>query len=142
MADRPDAGVGVRDIFSTAEQSFGAFLNAVLAFVLIAVVVYFFVVMPYTKAKEQYFPAEEAASPPTSRCSRRSATCSRPKAPDRRPEGSGIRISGYHPPFDAVAPVREVENSAQGFSGAAAPGRGTRSSRDGVLAAVLGVPLV
>ena len=47
------------EIFSTEEQSFGAFLNALVAFVLLAVVVYFFVVLPYTKAKEHYFPAEE-----------------------------------------------------------------------------------
>jgi large conductance mechanosensitive channel len=47
------------DIFSTEEQSFGAFLNALLAFVLMAAVVYFFVVLPYTKAKEHYFPSEE-----------------------------------------------------------------------------------
>ena len=42
------------EYFSTAEQSFGAFLNAV---------VYFFVVLPYTKAKERFFPSEEAGTP-------------------------------------------------------------------------------
>lgn len=36
----------------------GAFLNALIAFILIAAIVYFFIVMPYTKAKEKYFPAE------------------------------------------------------------------------------------
>ena len=51
------------DIFSTAPQSFGAFLNAVVAFVLLGVVVYFFVVVPYTKAKDRFFPAEESGTP-------------------------------------------------------------------------------
>lgn len=41
----------------------GVFINALVAFVILAAVVYFFVVMPYTKAKEKYFPAE--ASGPT-----------------------------------------------------------------------------
>jgi large conductance mechanosensitive channel len=50
-------------IFSTEEQSFGAFLNATIAFLLLAVVVYFFVVMPYTRAKERYFPSEEPGAP-------------------------------------------------------------------------------
>jgi large conductance mechanosensitive channel len=51
------------EIFGTAPQSFGAFLNAVIAFVLLAAVVYFFVVTPYTKAKERYFPDEEEGTP-------------------------------------------------------------------------------
>jgi large conductance mechanosensitive channel len=46
--------------FSNDPKSFGAFLNAVIAFVLLAAVVYFFVVVPYTKAKERFFPAEAA----------------------------------------------------------------------------------
>lgn len=45
-------------IFGTDPQSFGVFLNAVVAFVLLAAVVYFFVVVPYTKAQEKYFPGE------------------------------------------------------------------------------------
>jgi large conductance mechanosensitive channel len=44
--------------FSNTKNSFGAFLNAVVAFVLLAAVVYFFIVVPYTKAKEKFFPAE------------------------------------------------------------------------------------
>jgi large conductance mechanosensitive channel len=40
----------------------GGFINALLAFVILAAIVYFLVVMPYTKAKEKYFP-EEAAGP-------------------------------------------------------------------------------
>ena len=51
------------DIFSTAPQSFGAFLNAVVAFVLLAAVVYFFVVVPYTAAKERLFPSEPEGTP-------------------------------------------------------------------------------
>lgn len=50
-------------VFGTAAQSFGAFLNAVIAFVLLAAVVYFFIVVPYTKAKERFFPAEESGKP-------------------------------------------------------------------------------
>ncbi|TGN63789.1 MscL family protein [Nocardioides eburneiflavus] len=50
-------------LFSTAEQSFGAFLNAVVSFLIMAAVVYFFIVMPYTKAKERFFPAEEPGTP-------------------------------------------------------------------------------
>jgi large conductance mechanosensitive channel len=46
--------------FSTEAQSFGAFLNALVAFLLLAAVVYFLVVVPYTKAKERFFPGEAA----------------------------------------------------------------------------------
>lgn len=49
-------------LFSTAEGSFGNFLNAVISFLILAAVVYFFVVMPYTRAKEKFFP-EEASGP-------------------------------------------------------------------------------
>jgi large conductance mechanosensitive channel len=45
------------------DEPLGAFLNALIAFVLVAAVVYFFIVMPYTKAKERYFPAEEPGEP-------------------------------------------------------------------------------
>jgi large conductance mechanosensitive channel len=37
---------------------FGAFLTALIAFVILAAVVYFFVVMPYQKAKARFFPDE------------------------------------------------------------------------------------
>ncbi len=50
------------NIFSDTEP-FGAFMNAVISFVLLAAVVYFFVVVPYTKAKERYFPSDEAGTP-------------------------------------------------------------------------------
>ncbi len=51
------------DVFSNTENSFGAFLNAVIAFVILAAVVYFLVVLPYTRAKEKYFPAEAPGTP-------------------------------------------------------------------------------
>ena len=41
----------------------GAFLNALIAFILLAAVVYFFIVLPYTKAKDRYFPANEPGEP-------------------------------------------------------------------------------
>jgi large conductance mechanosensitive channel len=48
------------NLFSTEVGSFGNFLNAVIAFLILAAVVYFFVVVPFVKAKEKYFPAEAA----------------------------------------------------------------------------------
>ena len=54
---------GSRRRLQQGHVSFGAFLNAVISFVLLAAVVYFFVVMPYTKAKERYFPAEHEGTP-------------------------------------------------------------------------------
>jgi large conductance mechanosensitive channel len=36
----------------------GDFLTTLIAFVILAVVVYFFVVLPYQKAKERFFPSE------------------------------------------------------------------------------------
>ncbi len=43
----------------------GAFLTAAIAFLILAAVVYFFVVTPYTKAKERFFPtpAEPEGTP-------------------------------------------------------------------------------
>ncbi|MFP5252595.1 MAG: MscL family protein [Actinomycetes bacterium] len=43
--------------------SVGAFLTALVSFMILAAVVYFFIVMPYTRAKERYFPAEEPGAP-------------------------------------------------------------------------------
>ncbi len=42
----------------------GEFINAVLSFVILAAVLYFLVVMPYTKAKERLFPSDEPAGTP------------------------------------------------------------------------------
>src|SRR6478752_4566667 len=43
--------------------SIGAWLTAVISFVIIASVVYFFIVTPYTKAKELYFPSPAPGTP-------------------------------------------------------------------------------
>ena len=51
------------DVFSNVPNSFGAFLNAVVAFVILAAVVYFFVVVPYVAAKEKFFPSPEPGTP-------------------------------------------------------------------------------
>ena len=42
-------------LFSDANP-WGAFVNATIAFVILAAVVYLFVVLPYTRAREKYFP--------------------------------------------------------------------------------------
>lgn len=54
---------GMSDVFSNKENSFGAFMNAVIAFLILAAVVYFVVVVPYTKARARFFPAEAAGKP-------------------------------------------------------------------------------
>ena len=49
--------------FGTVELAgvnIGLFINALVAFVIIAAIVYFFTVVPYTHAKERFFPAEAA----------------------------------------------------------------------------------
>ena len=43
--------------------SIGVWLTAVISFLVISAVVYFFVVVPYTKAKERYFPSPEPGTP-------------------------------------------------------------------------------
>ena len=43
--------------------SVGAFLTAVIAFLILAAVVYFLVVVPYMKAQDKFFPKEEAGTP-------------------------------------------------------------------------------
>ncbi|HEX6151528.1 MscL family protein [Nocardioides sp.] len=43
--------------------SVGAFLTALISFIVIAAVVYFLIVMPYTKAQEKYFPKGEEGTP-------------------------------------------------------------------------------
>lgn len=52
------------DFFSGEVGSFGAFLNALIAFLIMGAVVYFFIVLPYTKARERFFPTEEAGAAP------------------------------------------------------------------------------
>jgi large conductance mechanosensitive channel len=56
--DQPDFGSA-----EIADVNVGNFLNALVAFLILAAIVYFLVVVPYTKAKERFFPAE--ASGPT-----------------------------------------------------------------------------
>ncbi|HEY3528202.1 MAG TPA: MscL family protein [Nocardioides sp.] len=41
----------------------GAFITAIIAFLVIAAVVYFLVVQPYTVAKERWFPSPEPGTP-------------------------------------------------------------------------------
>ena len=51
------------EYFTNAENTFGAFLNAVISFLILAAIVYFFIVTPYTKAKERYFPSAPPGTP-------------------------------------------------------------------------------
>ena len=53
---------GGTDLFAEDNEA-GAFLNALIAFLLLAAVVYFFIVVPYTAAKERYFPSPEPGEP-------------------------------------------------------------------------------
>lgn len=53
---------GIKSTFDPKEP-LGAFGNAVIAFIILAAVVYFAVVVPYTKAKEKYFPSEPEGTP-------------------------------------------------------------------------------
>jgi large conductance mechanosensitive channel len=41
----------------------GAWITAVVSFVIIAAIVYFLIVKPYTAAKDRYFPDEDAGTP-------------------------------------------------------------------------------
>ena len=43
--------------------SIGVWLTAVISFLIISAVVYFFIVKPYTMAKERYFPSPEPGTP-------------------------------------------------------------------------------
>jgi large conductance mechanosensitive channel len=49
--------------YEPAGISLGAWLTALISFLVMAAVVYFLIVMPYTKAQERYFPEEEAGEP-------------------------------------------------------------------------------
>ena len=42
---------------------FGAWVTAVISFLIITAIVYFLIVLPYTKAKERFFPTEEPGTP-------------------------------------------------------------------------------
>jgi large conductance mechanosensitive channel len=55
---------GEGSIFEKAELGdLGFFVNAVISFVILAAVVYFLVVLPYTKARERYFPSPAPGTP-------------------------------------------------------------------------------
>ena len=65
----------------------GPWITAVIAFVIMAAVVYFFVVMPYTEAKERYFPSPEPGTPG-----------GRQAAPgDPRPARRPVRVAARRP---------------------------------------------
>lgn len=52
------------ETFSNVELGdWGFFMNALISFLVLAAVVYFFVVLPYTKARERYFPSPAAGTP-------------------------------------------------------------------------------
>lgn len=59
--------IGGQPDFSSAEVAgvnVGSFINAVVAFLIMAAVVYFFVVVPYTRAKERFFPTKQDEGTP------------------------------------------------------------------------------
>lgn len=59
--------IGGQPDFSEAEVAgvnVGQFINALISFLILAAVVYFFVVVPYTKAKEKFFPSREPEGTP------------------------------------------------------------------------------
>lgn len=58
--------IGGRPDFNTWQPGgvpLGALLTAVIAFVILAAVVYYLVVLPYTAAKERYLPSEDEGTP-------------------------------------------------------------------------------
>jgi large conductance mechanosensitive channel len=55
---------GKESMFADAvEGDFAFFLNAAISFVTLAAVVYFLVVLPYTRAKEKFFPSPAPGTP-------------------------------------------------------------------------------
>jgi large conductance mechanosensitive channel len=59
IGGQPDFG----DV-SVAGVNVGQFVNAVIAFLIVAASLYFLVVLPYTKAKERFFPTSEPEGTP------------------------------------------------------------------------------
>jgi large conductance mechanosensitive channel len=49
--------------YSPGGVSVGAWITAVISFLILAAVVYFLIVKPYTVAKERYFPSDEPGTP-------------------------------------------------------------------------------
>ena len=59
--------IGGQPDFGSAEVAgvnVGQFINALISFLIVAAVVYFFIVVPYTKAKERFFPSPEPDGTP------------------------------------------------------------------------------
>ncbi|WP_141015411.1 MscL family protein [Nocardioides sambongensis] len=53
------------DEVTLADVAVGPFITAVVSFAILAAVVYFLIVMPYTRAKERYFPEEADPKAPS-----------------------------------------------------------------------------
>ncbi len=51
------------DDYAPGDVLIGPFLTALIAFLILAAVVYFFVVTPYVRAKERFFPSPEPGTP-------------------------------------------------------------------------------
>jgi large conductance mechanosensitive channel len=51
------------DSYTPGGLAIGSWFTAIVSFLVIAAVVYFLIVKPYTAAKERYFPDEEAGTP-------------------------------------------------------------------------------
>ena len=51
------------DTFAPGDVLVGPFITALVAFLILAAVVYFFVVTPYVRAKEKFFPSPEPGTP-------------------------------------------------------------------------------
>jgi len=49
--------------YSPGGVSVGAWITSVITFIVLAAVVYFLIVLPYTRAKERYFPSPEPGTP-------------------------------------------------------------------------------
>lgn len=56
---------GIKDFsgYEPGGVSLGAWLTAVISFVILAAVVYFLIVTPYTRARERYFPSAPPGTP-------------------------------------------------------------------------------
>ena len=53
---------GIKSAFDDTEPG-GHFGNTVIAFLILAAIVYYAIVVPYTKAKERFFPSPEPGTP-------------------------------------------------------------------------------
>lgn len=55
---------GLKSTFDDVKLGdFGFFLNALISFVILGAVVYFLIVLPYTKLRERYFPSPAPGTP-------------------------------------------------------------------------------